>query len=204
MADKILLKDEAPPIHEAGQVAAICCDVIDLGKNVEQFEGNPPEVKDKLALVFRTEDTEDGKPRYIAQEFTTTMGRKGNLRKFLESWRGKAYTEEEARKQGIPLDKLEGAPALVTIAHKTSRKGNEYAYILSIAPLPKQMRDAAPKMNGYERPEFWTKKKAEYAEAAQKFYAAHGNGGKSAGGSSDGEFADYPEAIDNSDDDLPF
>ena len=197
MADKKTLKDEAPPIHEAGQFAALCVDVIDLGYNVEQYQNQPPELKDKLALVFRTEGLDEkGKPRYTTQEFTASIGKKSNLRKFLEAWRGKAYTDDEARKQGIPLDKMEGVPALITVAHKVSGKGNEYAHILSIAPLPKQMRESAPTSEGYERPEFWTKKKAEYAEAVAKFNAGHAKP----------DVGEYPETLDDEDSDssLPF
>jgi hypothetical protein len=205
MADKKTVKDEAPPPHEAGQFAAVCVDVIDLGLNVETFQGQPPEIKDKTALVFRTENAEgEDKPRYIHQEFATSMGKKSNMRKFLESWRGKAYTDEESRKNGIPLDKLDGVGALITVAHKVSAKGNTYAVILSIAPLPKQMRDAMPAANGYKRPEFWDKRKASYRAAVEEFQNKAGVAADLKAQNATQEFGDYPEVSDVEDDDLPF
>lgn len=201
MSDKKTVRDEAPPPHDEGQFAAICVDVIDLGLNVEKFGEQPAELKDKTVLVFRTEAGENGHPREIAQEFTTSMGKKSNMRKFLESWRGKPYTDEEARKNGIPLDKLDGVGALLTIAHKTSQKGNAYAVIQAIVPLHKKMQDAMPSAAGYKRADFWAKKKDEYAKAAAAFQP------KATGANSGGaaQFADYPEAVENEgDDDLPF
>jgi hypothetical protein len=202
MADKKTVKDEAPPPHDEGQFAAICVDVIDLGLNVETYQQNPPEIKDKTVLLFRTESVRDGKPQHIHQEFSTSMGKKSNMRKFLESWRGKPYTDEEVKKQGIPLDRLEGVLCLMTVAHKVSGKGNTYAFIQSIAPLPPKMRDGAPTAEGYERAEFWAKRKAEYAASVEAHGAKTGHGAKAAGGSAG--FADYPESMDEQDDDLPF
>lgn len=201
MADKKTVKDEAPPPHDEGQFAAVCVDVIDLGFNVEKFGDQPRELKDKTALVFRTENAEgQDRPRYIHQEFTTSMGKKSNMRKFLESWRGKPYTDDEAKKTGIPLDKLEGVGALLTVAHKISGKGSTYAIIQSIQPLPRQMKDTQPAANGYQRPDFWTKRKADYAASVEKFQQEHGR--KSAVQAQAAEdFSDYPA---NDDDDLPF
>lgn len=203
MADKKTVKHEAAPPHDAGQFVSVCCDVIDLGLNVEQFQGQPPEVKDKTALVFLTVSEDGGEVRQISQEFTTSMGKKSNMRKVLESWRGKPYTDDEAKK-GVPLDKLEGATALITVAHKTSGAGNEYAIIQTIGPLPKAMKELVPGLKDYKRAEFWEKRKVEYRLAVEKHNGTNGHGAKSQGGSTD--FSDYPEAIEGGDDDdaLPF
>lgn len=202
MADRKTVKDEAPPIHDAGQFVAVCCDVIDLGLNVEQFQGQPPEIKDKTALVFLTVSEDGTEVRQISQEFTTSMGKKSNMRKFLEGWRGKPYSEEEAKK-GVPLDKLEGVPALINVAHRTSLKGNEYAFIQTIGPLPKAMKDTVPGIASYQRPEFWEKRKAEYRANVEKHNGTNGHGAKAQGGAQD--FADYPVGVvDDDDSSLPF
>ena len=44
-----------------------------------------------------------------------------------------------------------------------------------IMPLPRAMRATAPTLEGYERGEWWAKRKAEYLEKATAFYAAHPN-----------------------------
>jgi hypothetical protein len=201
MPDKKTVKDDRPAIepHPEGQFAALCIDMIDLGLTVETFAGQDPQLKDKVALVFRTEEKRDGKPLHIHQEFTCSMGKKANLRKFLESWRGKPYSDDEVKKQGVPLDKLCGNGALVTIAHKTSGAGNVYAFISSIARLPKQMEGSMPPGDAYERPEFWEKRKLEYRAKAEAFQPK-----VAAGKASSSDFGDYPEALDEEDDDLPF
>lgn len=202
MSDKKTVKDEAPTYdpHPKGQFAARCGDVIDLGFKVESFQQQAPELKDKTALVFRTdaEAREDGKPMHISQEFTTSMGKKANLRKFLEAWRGEPYTDDEAKK-GIPLDKLEGVPALITVAHKTSGRGNTYAVIAGIAPLPRKMLADAPTLEGFERAEFWAKRKAEYAAGAQAHADKFPTGPKAAEDVPDPEYAE-----DDLDETMPF
>ena len=196
MADEKTLRDDKPTItpHPADTFAAVCCDVIDLGLTVEEYEGKTS-LKDKVAIGFRTEAVQDnGQPHHIYREFTATFGPKANLRKFLEAWRGKAYTDDEAKKQGIPLHKLVGHPALVSIAHKVSRAGNTYAIISSIMPLPKAMRDGVPTLDGYERGEWWAKKKLEYEAKAKAFLAARDAH----------ELAGAEPLVDDEDDGLPW
>ncbi len=188
--------------HPEGQFVAVCCDVIDFGEKVEEFVGTPAKLSHKCGLVFRTGELgEDGKPIDVMREFTVSMNDKANLRKFLEAWRAKSYTEEQAQ-EGAPLDKLVGVGCLLTIEHKTSGAGRTYANVIGISPIPKQMASyALPSCVDYERPEYLTKRKDEYAEEARAFRATI-NAPKS-GRSDDHAFNDFPEAQDG-DDDLPF
>lgn len=194
--DSITVKDEGKKFapHPEGTFPAVCVDVIDLGERVETWDGKE-KLSYKIALVFDAgEDNADtGERFYIHPEFTASMGQRAALRAFLESWRGKSYTDDQAR-QGIPVDKLVGAGALLTIEHKTSASGRTYAKVRSVSPLPKGM--GAPPANGYARPEFWATRKAEYAEAAARFKAT----------TRPTTLADMPEALadDDGDDDLPF
>lgn len=202
MADEITVKDDGPRStpHEEGQFASVCVDVIDLGERVETYQGKDPKIVRKMALLFRTEAVVDGKPCHISQEFTVSMGRKSNLRKFLGSWRGKSLSDEEAM-AGIPVHKMAGLGALLTIEHKESSRGSTYGKINSIAKLPKQM--TAPAATGYERAEFWTKRKQEYADEVAAYRKANVPAAM-ATATTGGQFSDYPEAVDNEDDDLPF
>lgn len=202
--DRKLVKDEAPPreLHpvEDSPYPARCVDCIDLGLNPESFEGSDPVLKDKVALIFRTTALDKkNRPFEIGIEFNCTFGKKANLRKFAEAWRGKPYTEDEARKQGIPLEKFVGVPALLTIIHATSGKGNEYAKIGGISKLPAAMASLAPDEEGYERAKWWEDKKAEYARAAALHNDKHPAGGTS-------KITDLPEIdMDDPDGDaLPF
>src|SRR5437764_5016823 len=102
---------------------------------------------------------------------TNSENEKANHRKFLESWRGRSYTADQAE-HGLAINKLHGHAGLVSIEHVSTRKGRTFAKIASIAPLPKAM--PAPDkavLTRYERPKFLTDRKAEYAAALAKHRA---------------------------------
>lgn len=182
--------------HPEGQYVGQCVDTIDLGEKVQDFPGTVPYLAHTCALVFRTgeRNEETGDFIDIAREFTVTMGEKANLRKFLEQWRGKPYTAEQI-KAGVPLDKLTGNHALLTVAHRTSGKGRVYANIAACVGVPKQMAGALTDWReDYQRADFWSTKKKEYADAAAAFRAEHGTASDD----------DFPAPLEDDADDLPF
>lgn len=85
--------------------------------------------------VFSEEKGEQ--PLVIDKEYTLSMNEKANLRKDLKSWRGKDFTEEEAR--SFDITKLIGAPCMLNIIHKPSKKDPTKVYeeIAGITPMPK-------------------------------------------------------------------
>lgn len=172
MADRLSAKNSDSKFrpHPEGQFVGQCVDVIDLGEKVSEFPGKATSLSHKCALVFRTGEVnlETGELVDIAQEYTVSMGEKANLRKALESWRGKPYSEEECD-AGVPLDKLEGQYALVGVGNKTSGSGKKYGYIISLVAIPKQMKKDLPGFAQYERAKYWEDRRADYAKAAQKF-----------------------------------
>lgn len=175
MSDTITAKgsDAKFKPHTEGQFIGQCVDTIDLGENVEQFADAPAKLAHKCALVFRTGERNEQTGEYIdiSREFTVSMGEKANLRKFLEQWRGKAYTLEQVE-AGVPLHKLTGNHGLLTVAHVVSRNNRTYANIVSCVGVPKQMDGAKKDYTiDYERAEYWEQKKKDYAEAARKFKA---------------------------------
>src|ERR1700751_1733161 len=128
--------------HAEGQHAAICVDVVDLGVNVETFAGQEAREVAKVALVFATGERQgEGEKReltLVTTEMTNSANEKANLRKFLEAWRGRAYTAEQAE-AGLPLHKLYGKFALLSIEDVTTRKGRKFAKIKAIQALPKRI-----------------------------------------------------------------
>ncbi len=184
--------------HEEGQFVAQAVDVIDLGDKVETFPGTLDKLSHKCAIVFRTGERNAETDDYIdiAREFTVSMGELANLRKFLEQWRGKPYDTKQIE-EGVPLHKLTGNHALLTIAHKTSGKGRTYANITACVGVPKQMLSTVTKYSDYVREEYWATRKKEYAEGAAKFRTA--NKTRDDG---DGEF-DESQSYDEADQ-LPF
>jgi len=169
-ADQLVAKDaggsyEKPP---ADGYSAVCCDVIDLGYHYNRVYDK---VEHKIAIVFQLDAlNSQGKRFEIANRLTFTFGEKSNLRKFLGQWRGKTYSDDEAR-EGAPLHKLEGQPAYITIEHKVSGD-KTYANIVGITKLPKGLTPIKPE--GYVRSDNW--KKQTSAEADAQKYANVPNG----------------------------
>jgi hypothetical protein len=187
--------------HDAGQFVGQCVDTINLGEKVQDFPGTKPYLAPTCALVFRTgeRNPETGEYIDIAKEYTVSMGDKANLRKDLQTWRGKAYTPEQIE-EGVPLDKLTGNHALLTITQRTSGKGRTYANITAIVGIPAQMKDMVQKYTDYTRAEYWETRKKEYAEAAAKFRAEFAPPKPKA----TEDFSDFPSALADEDDELPF
>lgn len=123
-----------------GNHIARCVEMIQIGTIVETTGIYAGKESHKVRLTWETPDeTHDfGKgqqPFLISKEFTLSMHEKATLRKALESWRGKAFTEDEAKAFDITV--LIGKPCMLSIIHKTSKGGNIYAEVSSIATLPK-------------------------------------------------------------------
>lgn len=119
------------PVPE-GPHPAILYSLIDLGTQQGVCQGKPANPKRKIAMRFELhgEETklEDGRPRSIGKTFTLSSSAKGNLRPFMEGWRGKAFTDEEF--EAFDLKNMLGKPAIVTIV-----EDGEYRVINGISRL---------------------------------------------------------------------
>lgn len=131
--------DFTPP--PAGVFSAICYRFIDLGTQSSTWEGKSKR-QHKIMLSWEITDTdermEDGKPWTISQRFTWSMSDRANLRKTLESWRGKPFEESDFGEGGFDAKNLVGAPCLLSIIHE-NKDGKTYANISSVTKLPKAM-----------------------------------------------------------------
>lgn len=127
----------------AGNYIARCYSMVHIGTIAEQIMGeekilNKVRITWELPTELRVFKEENGEqPMVISQEFTLSMHEKANLRKFLESWRGKGFTEEEAK--CFDITKLLGIPCMINIIHKTSKAGNDFATISGVAAVPKSI-----------------------------------------------------------------
>lgn len=181
--------------HPEGQFAMSCVDVVNLGINVEVFPGQEPREVEKVALVFASgERQEDGSLTLVTTEMTNSANEKANLRRFIEAWRGRSYSADQVA-AGLPISKLAGQPALVSIEHVVTRKGKKFAKIKSISPVPQGVTPPpADVVEEYTRPKFLTDRKAAYATALTKHRASLGAGEPE---------PEYP-GDDDDDDPLPF
>lgn len=120
-----------------GTQAAICYGVVLMGTMKTSFGD-----KKKIRLIFELHGDQmmkDGRPFSVSQDFTFSSNEKASLRNFIESWRGKKYTTPELKELGgLPISKLIGQPALLSISHTPNDDG-VWVNIASIMRLPKGM-----------------------------------------------------------------
>ena len=140
-------KGSSIPLLKADTYQAVCYTVVDLGTHEETFKGK--DIDRRLILItfeipterieIKNEDgTTEDKPRVISWRNTFSMNEKSNLRKMMESWRGKPFSETQA--YDFEFKSLLGVNALIQVAHKTSQSsGKEYAYIQSVTKPLKNM-----------------------------------------------------------------
>lgn len=126
---------------EAGNYLARCYAMVHIGTVTENVIGTEKQLnKVRIAWELPTElkefkAGEGERPWVINKEFTLSLAEKANLRKFLESWRGKNFTNDEAK--SFDITKLLGVPCTITIIHKTSKAGKVFAEISSVSPVMK-------------------------------------------------------------------
>lgn len=132
----------APDPVPAGNHVARCIQIVDMGTQKSEWQGKVKFMA-KVRLTWElpevTKEFKEGegeKPYLIAKTYTASMHEKAALSKDLESWRGKAFTDEE--RAGFDLKNVLGKPCLLNVIHET-KDGNTYANIASISQVPKGM-----------------------------------------------------------------
>jgi hypothetical protein len=130
----------ARELTPAGNHVARCYQMIEIGTVVESFKGqSKTQRKVRIGWELPMEMRDFGgvdKPLVISKEYTLSMNEKSNLRKDLKSWRGKDFTEDEAK--SFDITRLLGVACMLNIIHVQSEDGSRtYAQISGITPLPK-------------------------------------------------------------------
>lgn len=130
---------------------AVCDMVVDLGLQNTSFKG-VDSVKHQIYARWqipaeRIEWTDgDGNkkegPVVIGKTYTASLSEKANLRKDLQSWRGRAFTAEELK--AFDVSKLLGVGAMISIVHNQADNGKTYANIGAIGGLPKGTQPIVP------------------------------------------------------------
>jgi hypothetical protein len=130
----------------AGNYIARCYQMVEIGTVPETFQGETKTLKKvrigwELPTETRVFNEEKGEqPMVISQEYTLSMNEKANLRKMLASWRGKDFTEDEAK--SFDITKLLGVPCMVNVIHKPGKSDPTKLYqsISSVSAMPKGMK----------------------------------------------------------------
>tara|TARA_R110002033_G_scaffold21727_3_gene53520 strand:+ start:215 stop:895 length:681 start_codon:yes stop_codon:yes gene_type:complete len=101
---------------DKGRYAAICYQIVDMGTTNQEYEGKISKKK-QVRITFETtsEMMADGRPFSVSQTYTASLSTMASLRKHLESWRNKNFTEEE--EAGFDISNLLGCSADVEVGH---------------------------------------------------------------------------------------
>lgn len=140
------IKDKAkptiPPVAP-GTYTAICVASIDIGEQLHKFKDKSNYVN-MMMFTFELvgEFIEvDGKqePRLLSRKFTFSKSEKSGLRKFIESWQGRKFSNEEFG--DFDTNDMVGKEAMLGIVLNDT---GEYANIDTIMGLPKGMSAGKP------------------------------------------------------------
>jgi hypothetical protein len=120
----------------AGSFAAVCCDVVDMGIVKTNYSGKEKK-QHKIRIGWQVSELrEDSKPFIVWKRYTLSLHEKSALRKDLEPWRGRPFTEEEL--QGWDVESVLQAPCLVSVV-QNAVSGTVYANVSAIIRMPKGM-----------------------------------------------------------------
>src|ERR1043166_2484583 len=116
--------------------------IIHIGTIHYEYKGETKS-SDKVRLTFELcnerkvfNEGEEARPFSVSREFGFTMGRKSNLRPFVEGILGASLHDEEA--YNFDLEQLLGEPCLLNVVHD-EKNGNVYANVTGASPLPRGM-----------------------------------------------------------------
>lgn len=184
-----------------GTHIARCYLVVDLGNQVTTYQ-NVESVKPQVLIGWEltNELMKDGRPFVASRNYNAFFSEKANLRKDLESWRGKKFTEEELA--GFDVSKLLNVPCQITITHSTGEK--TYANVSAVTGLPKGVEAPAlineavvydgdnPDLDAFGKLHGWIQKKVSAAVIDDDTYDSQADASQS---ENPAEFID---------DDIPF
>ena len=133
----------------AGNHVAICYRFLDLGTQSIEWKG-AQKLQRKVLISWELphelmiDGEYAGQPFTIGRRYTWSMSEKANLRHDLESWRGKAFTDEDfSGPKRFDIRNVLGKPCMLSIVHE-SKDGSTYANIKGIGAMPKGMTVPQP------------------------------------------------------------
>lgn len=126
-------KPKTPPV-EPGVYMAICIGCVDLGEQYnETFKNHSNKCLYIFELIGETIEVDgEMKPRQLSKEFAISSSSKSNLRKFIESWNGKSYTDDDFLELDL-FDQIGKSCQINVVLNETK----EYANIDNLMPLPR-------------------------------------------------------------------
>lgn len=129
-----------------------CYSLIDLGtQTITDQHGTKDQHKIRLSWELFGDDENgepltidvDGKmmPLTISKKYTMSLHEKATLRRDLTAWRGKDFSDEEAK--AFDVSKLIGAYCMINVTESES-SGKTYSNVGGITPLPGALKNVKP------------------------------------------------------------
>lgn len=208
-----------------GSYLARCIGLIDLGTHEHTYPGKPPRKTRDVRIQFEL-PTElmtgefqpelKGKPFGVGRTLTQSLHPKAGLRKLLEGWRGKKFTQDDIN--AFQPKSLLGKACRITLI-----QNGDYVDLDSIAPLTKHDAKMMPRQ--VNKSVYFSLEEGEYDQKAfdalgqrtkekvmssPEYQALHGGGeggGQDFGPGETGQadsFADSEAGGQPSSDDVPF
>jgi len=116
----------------AGVHDAICAFVEDLGHEYSEMYKNWAR---KIVICWELDEKmKDGKPFMLSKRYTLSLGKKANLLKDVQGWRGKNFTDAELG--GFDVEVLKGKQCQLQVIHN-EREGKVHANIQAVLPKGK-------------------------------------------------------------------
>lgn len=118
---------------------AVCVDVVDLG-----LQKGPYGEKFKVEIRWQADilNERTGRRFELRKWYTNSLHEKANLRKDLECWRGRKFTEQEL--EGFDLEKLLGVNCQLQVIHNITDDGKTYDNVQAIVPHNTKIPRIAP------------------------------------------------------------
>jgi len=126
---------EQPPV---GTTVARCVKIIDIGTQKGEYQGKATSKRQciigwELPNELMGEGEHAGKPFTVSKFYTASLGEKANLRKDLENWRGRAFTEQELA--GFESKNILGKPCMLSLTLNDKNK----VRVSGVMAVPKGM-----------------------------------------------------------------
>lgn len=107
---------------------AVCVDVVDLGLQTTEWG-----TKHKVDLRWQIDAVNAKGYRFeLRKRYTLSLHEKAGLRKDLQTWRGRKFTEQEL--DGFDLEKLLGVNCQLQVIHNITDSGKTFANVQAIVP----------------------------------------------------------------------
>jgi len=133
----MIVKEKTGPQVPPGTHLAVCYRVVDLGTQPDTGFGS----KEKLCIFFELPHEritikdaaghDKEVPMGMSRFYSKTLGKRSNLRKDLEAWRGRAFTKEEL--DGFDLSAILGKACQLQVADN----GEGKSQIVAVVGVPK-------------------------------------------------------------------